>query len=170
MGIHRSTDRKNTIGYSLFIYQYIFQAYAEDDNDILIEYDIVRAKSFNGVISGTTSVLVDAAIIFGKIFLKKNKFKIRTGAGETHELCQRKYLVEVTKSSNVSVQKIIPLTKLQKYANNDLFVNVVSIIKLAKSELCLKEGGHKEPEVYPTDDISNKNVCYLVPLQNLGIT
>ena len=120
-----------------------FQAYVEDDNDILIEYDIVRAKSFNGVISGTTSVLVDAAIIFGKIFLKKNKFKIRTGAGETHELCQRKYLVEVTKSSNVSVQKIIPLTKLQKYANNDLFVNVISIIKLSKSALWLKEGGHK---------------------------
>ena len=32
--------------------------------------------------------------------------------------------MEVTKSSNVSVREIIPLTKSQKYADNDLFVNV----------------------------------------------
>ena len=48
--------------------------------------------------------------------------------------------MEVTKSSNVSVTEIIPLTKLQKYANNYLFVNLVSIIKSVKSELCMKEG------------------------------
>ena len=52
----------------------------------------------------------------------------------------RNFFVEVTKSSNVSVTEIIPLTKLQKYANNYLFVNLVSIIKSVKSELCMKEG------------------------------
>ena len=54
MDIHRSTDRKNTIGYSLFISKYKFQAYVEDENDILIEDDIVKSISFNGGISGTT--------------------------------------------------------------------------------------------------------------------
>ena len=90
---------------------------------------------FNRGISITTSVLVDAANIFGKIALNNKKFKIRTGARETHESCWRKYLVEVKKSSNVSVPEIIPLTKLQKYTNNDLFVNVFSIIKSVKSAL-----------------------------------
>ena len=58
----------------------------------------------------------------------------------------------------MSVPEIIPLTKLQKYADNDIFVNVVSIIKSVKSELWLKEGGDEEPEVIPIDYISNKNV------------
>ena len=49
--------------------------------------------------------------------------------------------MEVKKSSNVSVPEIIPLTKLQKYANNDLFSNFVSRIKSAKTALWLKEGG-----------------------------
>ena len=43
----------------------------EDDNDILIEDDIVKAISFNGGISGTTSVLVDYIDLFGKRSLKK---------------------------------------------------------------------------------------------------
>ena len=43
----------------------------EDDNGILFVDDIVKALIFNGVISGTTDVLVDAANIFGKISLKK---------------------------------------------------------------------------------------------------
>ena len=38
----------------------------ENDNDILIEDDIVRAIIFNGGISGTTDVLVDAENLFGK--------------------------------------------------------------------------------------------------------
>ena len=75
----------------------------EDDNDILIRDDIMKAISFNWVIYSTTDVLVDAANIFGKRALEKNEFKIRTGAQETHEQCWQKYLVEVTKSSNVSV-------------------------------------------------------------------
>ena len=58
----------------------------EDDNDILIEYDTVKAISFNGGIYGSTSVLVGAANLFGKRTLKKNKFKIRTGAQEKYEL------------------------------------------------------------------------------------
>ena len=58
----------------------------EDENYILIEDDIVKAISFKGVISGTTAVLVDVANHFGKISLKKNRFKIRTGSRETHEL------------------------------------------------------------------------------------
>ena len=62
--------------------------------------------------------------------------------------------MEVTKSSNVSVPEIIPLTKIQKYANNDLFVNFVSIIKSVKSSPWLKEGGYEEPSVAPTYDNS----------------
>ena len=49
--------------------------------------------------------------------------------------------MEVTESSNVSVPENIPLNKLQKYAKNDLFVNVVSIIKSVKSATWLWEGG-----------------------------
>ena len=73
----------------------------------------MEAISFNGGISVTTSVLVDAENLFEKRALKKRKFKTRTGAQETHELFWRKDMVEVTKSSNVSVPEIIPLTKLQ---------------------------------------------------------
>ena len=64
--------------------------------------------------------------------------------------------MEVTKSSNVSVPEIIPLTKPKKYANNDLFLNIVSRIKSVKSELWMKEGGDEEPAVAPTYDISKK--------------
>ena len=34
----------------------------------------------------------------------------------------------------------------------------------------MDEGGHEEPAVAPTYDISTKNVCYLAALQNIGIT
>ena len=141
----------------------------DDDNKILIEDDIVKDISFNGGISGTTDVLVDVENLFGKRAVKKNKFKIRTGARETHELCWRKDLAEVTKSSNVSVPQNIPLTKLQKYANNDLFVNVLSRIKSVNSTLWLKEGGDKEPPVAPADDISNKTACYSASLRRLEL-
>ena len=57
-----------------------------DDNDILIEDDILKAAIFNGGISVTTTVLIDAANIFGKRYLEKYKFKIRTRAQKTHEL------------------------------------------------------------------------------------
>ena len=70
----------------------------------------------------------------------------------------------------MSFPEILPLTKIQKYANNDLFVNVVSGIKSANSALWLKVGGDEEPSVVPTHDISNKTACYLSALQNLGIT
>ena len=70
----------------------------EDDNDIMIEYDIVKAISFNGGISGTTSVLVYEADLSGKISLKKINFKISTIPWETHEVCWREYFVQVKKS------------------------------------------------------------------------
>ena len=117
-----------------------FQEYVEDENKILIDDNIVKAISFNVGISGITAVLVDAANLFGKRALNKNIFKIRTRAWEIYELRWRKDSVDVTNSSNKSVTEIIPLTRLQKYANNDLFVNVVSIIKPVKSELWLKKG------------------------------
>ena len=72
MDIHRRTDRKNTIGYSLLISQIKIQVYVEDDNDILIGDDIVKAISFNGGIYDTTFILVDAANLFSKRSLKKN--------------------------------------------------------------------------------------------------
>ena len=52
----------------------------KDYNEILIEDGIVRAIIFHGGISGTTVVLVDTENLFGKRALRKNKFKIRTGA------------------------------------------------------------------------------------------
>ena len=58
----------------------------EDDNDILIEDDITRDIIFNGGVYVTTVVLDNAANIFGKRALKKNRFKIRTGAQKKHEL------------------------------------------------------------------------------------
>ena len=70
----------------------------------------------------------------------------------------------------MSVPEIILLAKLQKYTNNDLFVNLVSRIDWVKSALWMKERGDEEPEGAPTDNISNKNACYLAALQNLGIT
>ena len=75
----------------------------EDDNDIIIEYYIVKYIIFNGGISGTTAVLVDAKNLFGKRSLKKINSKFTTGARETHEVCWKKYLVEVNFLSNVSV-------------------------------------------------------------------
>ena len=53
------------------------QSYVKDDNYILVGYDILKALSFNGDISGTTDVLVDAKDIFGKGTLEKNKFQNR---------------------------------------------------------------------------------------------
>ena len=48
--------------------------------------------------------------------------------------------MEVTKLSNVSVPECIPLTKLQRYEKNDLFVIVVSRIMSVKPSIYLKEG------------------------------
>ena len=74
-----------------------FQSYTEDNNDIIIEEDTVKAISFNGGISVTTSILVDVGNIFGKRSLKKINFKIRTGARETHEVYWWKDSAGVTK-------------------------------------------------------------------------
>ena len=52
----------------------------EDSNDIIIEDNIVKDINFNGGISGTTAVIVDATNIFGKRSSKKTNLKIRTGA------------------------------------------------------------------------------------------
>ena len=112
----------------------------EGEEFILIEYNIVKAVSFNGGISGTTTILVDAKNNFVKRALERINFKIITVARETHDVCWRKYLAEVKKSSNVSIPEIILLTKLQGYANNDLFVNVVSLIKSVKPAIWMKEG------------------------------
>ena len=68
----------------------------EDDNDILVEDDIVKAISFNGTISGTTAFFYQANL-FGKRTLKKTNFKIKTGERETHEVCWRKYLLGIKK-------------------------------------------------------------------------
>ena len=70
----------------------------------------------------------------------------------------------------MSVPEIIQLNKLQRYENNDLFVNIVSIIKLVNPDLWLKEEVDEEPVVAPTNDISTKNTSYLAALQHLGIT
>ena len=70
----------------------------DDDNDILTEYDIVKAIIFNGGIYGTTGVIVDVENLFGKRDSDINNLKIRTGAQETHELCWREDLAEVTNS------------------------------------------------------------------------
>ena len=78
--------------------------------------------------------------------------------------------MEVTKSSNVSVSEVIQMIKPQRYTNNDLFLNFVSIINTVGLSLWMKEGGDKEPVLAPIDDISNKNASYLAALQNLGIT
>ena len=78
--------------------------------------------------------------------------------------------MEAEKSSNVSVPEIILPTKLQKYANNYLFVKVVFRIKSVNSALWLREEGYEEPSVAPTYDISKKNECYLAALKNIGIT
>ena len=55
----------------------------------------------------------------------------------------------------MSVKEIIQQTKLQKYANNNLLLNVVSRINSVKTALCLKERGDEQPVVAPTDDIYN---------------
>ena len=80
MGIHRSIDSKTWLDTHYSFLNLKIQAYVEDENNILIEGDIVEAISFNGGISVTTAVLVDATNIFGKISLNKKRFKIRTGA------------------------------------------------------------------------------------------
>ena len=52
-----------------------FQAYVEDYNNILIEHDIVKAISTNGVISGTTSILVGAENLSDKDTLKEKQIQ-----------------------------------------------------------------------------------------------
>ena len=96
---------------------------------------MTKDMSFNIGIYDTTDVFVDAVNLFGKIALNNKKSKIITGSQEIHKLCWRKYLVEITKSSNVSVLEIIPLTNLQKYTNKDLFVNFVTRIKSFRSAI-----------------------------------
>ena len=106
-----------------------FQEYVEDNNGIHVENGILKSIRHIGGNYDTKAVLADAGNIFGRKVLKKINIKIKTGAQETHEVFLQKYLVKVTKSSNVSVQEIIQLNKLQRYANNDLFVNVATINK-----------------------------------------
>ena len=83
----------------------------EGFNDILIECDIAKALSFNSNISGTTAVIVDAATFFGNISSKKINFTINTGAQETHGVCWREKIVQVTKSSNISDPEFVHQTK-----------------------------------------------------------
>ena len=64
----------------------------------------------------------------------------------------------------MSVPEIITLTKIQRYANNDIFVNVVSEIESVKLAIWMKEGSDNEEVVAPTYDISNKKLCYLLAL------
>ena len=70
----------------------------ENDNDLLIEDDFVKAIIFNGGIYGTTGVIVDVENLFGKRDSDINNLTIITGAQETHELCWREDLAEVTNS------------------------------------------------------------------------
>ena len=77
--------------------------------------------------------------------------------------------MEVTKSSNVIVPEIIPLNKLQRYAKNDIFVNVVSRINSVKPRLFLKEGGDEEPVVSPTYNTSTKKSFYIAALKYFEI-
>ena len=141
----------------------------EDDNDILIEDVFVDDISLNGGVSGTTSVLVDAAALFGKRALNKINFKINTGPRETHELFWMEDFVQVTNSSNVSDPEIIHKDKLRKYDNNDLFVSVISIFKSLEPALWLKEGGDYEPVAAPIAGMSSKATYYLAALHNLLI-
>ena len=124
----------------------------------------MKAIRSNGGIYGTTAVLVDAAALFGKIFLKKINSKINTGAWETHEVCWQEGFVQVTKWSNISDPEIIHQAKLWKYENNYLFVSVVSIFKPFKPELWLKEGGDDKPVVSPIASMSFKSTSYLEAL------
>ena len=78
--------------------------------------------------------------------------------------------MEVTKSSNVNVTEMIQLTKLQRYAKNDIFVKVLSRIKSVNPELWMKEGGDEEPVVSQTYYIYTKYSSYLAALQHLIIT
>ena len=126
-------------------------------------------KFYRGI-SGTTFVLVDGKNLFGNISLKKINLKTRTRARETHEVFWQKYLIGVTKSSNVSVPNNISLNKLQRYANNYLFKNYVSRNKSVKIAIWPRKEADNEELVAPTYDIFNKNVCYLTALQHLGIT
>ena len=69
----------------------------------------------------------------------------------------------------MSVPEIIPLTKLQRYEINDLFVKVVSIIKSVNPATCPKEEAENDEMVAPTDDISNKNANDLSELKILRL-
>ena len=84
----------------------------EYDNHILIQDNIVKAISFNGIIYGTTVALSDAAALFGRISLKKINSKINTGSQGTHGICLREDFVQLKKSSNVSDTEIIHQAKL----------------------------------------------------------
>ena len=57
---------------------------------------------FNGGIHDTTAILVDVEALFVNISINKINFKIKTGEQETHEVCWRRYFLQVTKSYNVS--------------------------------------------------------------------
>ena len=142
----------------------------EDENNILIKDYIVKAISFIGAISGTTDILVDEAALFGKIVLSKINFKIKTGSQETHVVCWREDLVQVTKSSNVSDPEIFCQDEIRKYENNDLFISLNSIFKSVKTAMWLKEGGDDEPVVDPVSGMSSKDTSYLESLQQMEIS
>ena len=60
MDFDRITDRKKLLDNHYSFLNLNCQEFVEDDNDILIEDDIVKVISFNGVIYGTNAILVDA--------------------------------------------------------------------------------------------------------------
>ena len=109
----------------------------DDENDILILYYITKAISFNGGMYGTTTVLLDASVLFGKRALNKINFKIKAVAREIHEVCCPEDFLQVTKSSSVSDPENIHQDKLRKYFKNGLFFSVVSIFKSVNSLLWL---------------------------------
>ena len=65
----------------------------EDENDIIIEDDIMKAINVNAGVTGTTDVLVYSADLFGNTYLDKINFKIKTGAKETRDVCWQENFV-----------------------------------------------------------------------------
>ena len=90
MDIHRSTDRKKHNWILTIHFSIKFQAYVEDDNDIIIEDDIVKAMSFYGRIYGTTAVLIDVVDLFGKGSLRGGNSKSELEHGQHMNSAGRK--------------------------------------------------------------------------------
>ena len=119
-----------------------FSSYVEDGNDMTTEQHIFQALAHNGGIAGTTSVLLDASRLVGKLLNKKFKSQ-QVSTRETHDIkwypSNEIQPATITASSDISNPEVFSKKKLDSHIKNELRIEVVMADTSNKPPLFIKD-------------------------------